>query len=237
MRLCPGLFDAEALPCPPPIGGESQSMRPTRRHCTGIQPRPQRCSPWRERFAIAAMHRGRLFANDPIRGHPWREGSRNTPSRYAPVDAARGPGEAAQAAAKIPHSTYRQDRVTTLRSTPPGWDEVRAASSSPKTAHARPQAHTGPRRLAPPTGRHSRPRPQVTHAPDRRSLVADDARFLAVAAEDDHFEGGAREHLDRAEGFAETVVMVAPERGGAGGAYGCWMDGCCAHVSMVDRRA
>ena len=60
-------------------------------------------------------------------------------------------------------------------------------------------------------------------------------RFLAVLAEDDHVEGGAREDLDGAQGVAEAVAVARRPRRWrrAGGPVRGGVDGCCAHVSMV----
>jgi hypothetical protein len=64
------------------------------------------------------------------------------------------------------------------------------------------------------------------------------ARFLSVLAEEDHTEGGAREHLDGAQGVAEAMVVAAALEGRRAGRWsgpgGGWGEGRCAHVSIVD---
>ncbi|MGX1119784.1 hypothetical protein RKD37_005147 [Streptomyces ambofaciens] len=67
------------------------------------------------------------------------------------------------------------------------------------------------------------------------SSVAADSGLLAVLAEDDDVEGGAREHPDGAQGVTEPVPVAAGHGRGTGRAARCrgGGDGCCAHVSMV----
>ena len=69
---------------------------------------------------------------------------------------------------------------------------------------------------------------------DPQASLAADARLLAVLTEDDHVEGRTCEHLDGTQGFTEAMTVVPLKRCGSAGAHGCWMDGCCAHVSMMD---
>uniref|UniRef100_UPI00374E1E33 helicase-related protein n=1 Tax=Clavibacter michiganensis TaxID=28447 RepID=UPI00374E1E33 len=53
-----------------------------------------------------------------------------------------------------------------------------------------------------------------------RSVTAD-AGLLAVLAEDDHVEGGPREHPDRAQGVTEPVPVAAGHGRGTGRAARC----------------
>src|SRR4051812_16843416 len=59
------------------------------------------------------------------------------------------------------------------------------------------------------------------------------ACFLAVLTEDGDPERRAHEHLDGSEGVAQRVVVDALHGRGSGRSGGYWVDGCCAHGSMV----
>ncbi len=82
-------------------------------------------------------------------------------------------------------------------------------------------------------------RPAVARGPEGAgapSGMAVDDSFLAVLAEQDHVQRGAREDLDGAQGVAQEMAAMPAVDGGRTGRWplagGC--EACCAHISMVE---